>query len=69
MILERATGTSVTDYTQTRLWDPLGMEYDGAWALDREDSGFEKMEAGLNARAIDFAKLGRPLPQRRQLER
>lgn len=58
MILERATGMSVTEYTQTRLWDRLGMEFDGAWALDRE-GGFEKMEAGLNARAIDFAKLGR----------
>ena len=59
MILERATGMSVTEYTQTRLWEPLGMEYDGAWALDSTDSGFEKMEAGLNARAIDYAKLGR----------
>jgi CubicO group peptidase (beta-lactamase class C family) len=58
MILERATGMSVTEYTQTRLWDPIGMEYDGAWALDSDESGFEKMEAGLNARAIDYAKLG-----------
>ncbi|MEE8407403.1 MAG: serine hydrolase [Acidimicrobiia bacterium] len=59
MILERTTGMSVADYTQTRLWDRIGMEYDGAWALDSEGSGFEKMEAGLNARAIDFAKFGR----------
>ena len=59
MILERTTGMSVTEYTQTRLWDRIGMEYDGAWALDSEESGFEKMEAGLNARPIDFAKLGR----------
>lgn len=59
MILERATGMSVTDWTQTRLWDRLGMEFDGAWTLDSTSSGFEKMEAGLNARAIDFAKLGR----------
>jgi CubicO group peptidase (beta-lactamase class C family) len=59
MILERATGMSVTEWTQTRLWDRLGMEFDGAWTLDSTDSGFEKMEAGLNARAIDFAKLGR----------
>ena len=50
---------SVTAYTQSRLWDPLGMGFDGAWTLDSEASGFEKMEAGLNARAIDFAKLGR----------
>lgn len=59
MILERTTGMSVTEFTQTRLWDRIGMEYDGAWALDSEESGFEKMEAGLNARPIDFAKLGR----------
>ena len=34
------------------------MEFDGQWTLDSEESGFEKMEAGLNARPIDFAKLG-----------
>ena len=59
LILERTTGMSVTALTQTRLWDPLGMEFDGAWTLDSDASGFEKMEAGLNARAVDFAKLGR----------
>jgi CubicO group peptidase (beta-lactamase class C family) len=59
MVLERTTGMSVSDWTQSRLWDPLGMEFDGAWTLDSEAAGFEKMEAGLNARAIDFAKLGR----------
>jgi len=59
MILERATGMSVTEYMQTKLWDPIGMEFDGSWSLDSEGSGFEKMEAGLNARAIDFAKFGR----------
>jgi CubicO group peptidase (beta-lactamase class C family) len=58
MILERTTGVSVSEWTQTKLWDPAGMEYDGAWTLDSEESGFEKMEAGLNARAIDFAKIG-----------
>jgi len=59
MILERATGMSVAEWTQTRLWDRLGMEFGGAWCLDSEKSGFEKMEAGLNARAIDYAKLGK----------
>lgn len=58
LILERTTGMSVTEYTQERLWDPLGMEYGGSWSLDSEQSGFEKMESGLNARAIDFAKFG-----------
>jgi CubicO group peptidase (beta-lactamase class C family) len=59
LILERSTGVSVTEYTQTKLWDPVGMEFSGSWSLDSEESGFEKMEAGLNARTIDFAKLGR----------
>lgn len=59
MILERTTGTSVTNYMQQKLWDPLGMEFNGSWSLDSEESDFEKMETGLNARAIDFAKFGR----------
>ncbi len=59
LVLERATGMTVTDYMQQKLWTPIGAEFDGSWSLDSEGSGFEKMEAGLNARAIDFAKLGR----------
>ncbi|HMB40865.1 MAG TPA: serine hydrolase [Balneolaceae bacterium] len=59
MILERTTGMLVTEYLQLKIWDPLGMEFDGSWSLDSEESGFEKMETGVNARAIDFAKFGR----------
>jgi len=33
------------------------MEYPGSWSLD--ENGFEKMESGINARAIDLAKFGR----------
>jgi hypothetical protein len=33
------------------------MEYGGSWSIDSESS-FEKMETGVNARAIDFAKFG-----------
>jgi CubicO group peptidase (beta-lactamase class C family) len=59
LILERATERTVTEYMQEKLWEPIGAEFDGSWSLDSEASGFEKMEAGLNARAIDFAKFGR----------
>jgi CubicO group peptidase (beta-lactamase class C family) len=59
LVLERATGQSVTAYLQEKIWTPLGMEYDGSWSLDSEKNGFEKMESGINARAIDFAKFGR----------
>jgi CubicO group peptidase (beta-lactamase class C family) len=58
MILERATGMSVSEYLETRLWQPMGAEGDGSWSLDSERSGFEKMSVGINGRAIDFAKLG-----------
>ena len=59
MILERTTGMSVSEYFQEKLWVPLGMEYDGSWSTDSEQTRFEKMESGINARAIDFAKFGR----------
>ncbi len=59
IILERVTGKSVSRYLEEKIWIPLGMEYDGSWSLDSQASGFEKMESGINARAIDFAKFGR----------
>jgi CubicO group peptidase (beta-lactamase class C family) len=59
MILERATGRPVTTYLQEKIWTPIGMEFDGSWSLDSKKSGFEKMESGINARAVDFAKFGR----------
>lgn len=58
MILERASGRSVTDLLQEWIWNPLGMEHGGSWSLDSRGHGFEKMESGINARPVDFAKLG-----------
>jgi CubicO group peptidase (beta-lactamase class C family) len=58
MVLERATGMSVSEYMSTRLWQPLGAERDATWSLDSEGSGFEKMESGLNATPVDYARFG-----------
>jgi CubicO group peptidase (beta-lactamase class C family) len=58
LVLERATGMSVSDFMATRLWQPLGAEAAATWNLDSERSGFEKMESGLNARAVDYARFG-----------
>jgi CubicO group peptidase (beta-lactamase class C family) len=58
IILERATGTQVAKYLETKLWQPMGAEYPASWSLDSNKTAFEKMESGINARAIDFAKLG-----------
>jgi CubicO group peptidase (beta-lactamase class C family) len=58
MVVERATGMTVSDYMATGLWQPLGAERDATWNLDSERSGFEKMESGLNATATDYARFG-----------
>jgi CubicO group peptidase (beta-lactamase class C family) len=59
IVLERATGQSVVQYFETRFWQRLGMEYDASWSIDSEEDAMAKMESGLNARAIDFAKVAR----------
>jgi CubicO group peptidase (beta-lactamase class C family) len=58
LVLERATGMSVSNFMARRLWQPLGAEADATWNLDSKRSGFEKMESGLNATAVDYARFG-----------
>ncbi|MCK6585319.1 MAG: beta-lactamase family protein [Anaerolineales bacterium] len=58
MILERSTGMSVSEYMQEKIWKPMGAEYPASWSLDSEESGFEKMESGINARVLDYARFG-----------
>jgi CubicO group peptidase (beta-lactamase class C family) len=58
LVLERATKTSVSDFMATRLWQPLGAEADATWSMDSKRSGFEKLESGINARAVDYARFG-----------
>jgi len=59
LILERTTGRTASEFLQEKIWKPVGMEYPASWSLDSEESGFEQMQSGINARAIDFAKFGR----------
>lgn len=56
MLLVRATGQSITDYMQQKLWTPLGAEFDAYWLSDR--SSMEMALGGLNATLRDFGKLG-----------
>lgn len=58
LILERATGMSVSEYMSAKLWQPLGAEADATWSLDSERFGFEKLESGINATAADYARFG-----------
>ena len=60
LVLERSLkGKKITEYLQEKVWQPLGMEYDASWSIDRKKDGLEKTFCCLNARARDFAKLGR----------
>lgn len=56
MIITRATGRTITDYMQEKLYTPLGMEYDGYWLLDGEN--MEMVLGGLNLALRDYAKIG-----------
>lgn len=58
IILERSTGMSVSEYFERSFWHKIGAEYDASWSLDSKESGFEKLESGINFRAMDFIKIG-----------
>ncbi len=57
-VLEKATGRSISDYAQEKLWKPLGCENDAYWSLDK-DNGSEKAYCCINSNARDFAKFGK----------
>ena len=56
MLLNRATGQSITSYMTEMLWHPMGAMDESYWLLDSE--GMEMAFAGLNATARDYAKFG-----------
>lgn len=59
LVLSRALAPkTLTAYAQERLWEPLGMEHEGVWSLDRAD-GLEKSWCCLAGSARDLARIGR----------
>ena len=58
IILERSTGVTVSEFFEREIWQKIGAEHDASWSLDSKKSGFEKMESGINFRAVDFVKIG-----------
>jgi len=56
MVLAAATGKSLTEDMQEKLWSRLGAEYDAEWLTDT--TGTELAFGGLNATLRDYAKLG-----------
>jgi CubicO group peptidase (beta-lactamase class C family) len=59
IVLERAVKKSYTEYLKEKVWEPLGMEYNASMSLDDKKHRVAKAYQGLNATAVDLAKIGR----------
>lgn len=57
-VIVNATGKSVSEYCEEKIWNKIGTEYGATWSLDRKN-GMEKAFCCLNARARDYAKFGK----------
>jgi CubicO group peptidase (beta-lactamase class C family) len=57
LVLEKATGRSLSDYAAEKLWQPLGAEQPALWSTDKA-SGREKAFCCFNSNASDFARIG-----------
>lgn len=57
LVLEKATGQTLSAYASEKLWKPLGAEHAALWSLDKEN-GNEKAFCCFNSNARDFARIG-----------
>ncbi|MEP7278856.1 MAG: serine hydrolase [Bacteroidota bacterium] len=57
LILEKATGRSLSAYASEKLWQPLGAEQPALWSTDKA-GGHAKAYCCFNSNARDFARIG-----------
>jgi len=57
MIVQAATGRSISDYASEKIWRKIGAVNDALWSLDSED-GMEKAYCCFNTNVRDFARFG-----------
>ena len=57
LIVEKATGKSLSAYASEKLWQPIGAEHAALWSTDHE-GGHPKAYCCFNSNARDFARLG-----------
>jgi CubicO group peptidase (beta-lactamase class C family) len=55
-VLRHATGKSLSEYLQEKIWDRIGTEADANWLVDAQ--GFEVAHGFFNAVLRDYARLG-----------
>ena len=59
LVLRAATGKSVTQYLEEKIWQPIGAENDASWIIDV--SGQEMSHGYISAGLRDWARVGRLL--------
>lgn len=57
--IEKSTGKELGKYLEEKVWIPMGMEHRATWSVDDKQHRSAKAYCGLNATAIDLAKIGR----------
>lgn len=56
VLINRATGRTLADYLEEKVWRPAGMQQDGTWLLSK--SGQEISGCCIQAAARDYARFG-----------
>ena len=59
MVIEKATGTTLSDYLSENFWKPMGAENNALWQLDSDNYGMEKAYCCIASTARDFARFGK----------
>ena len=59
MVIEKATGNSLSEYLSNSFWKPMGAEHSAYWQVDDEDNRMEKAYCCIATNARDFARFGK----------
>nr|WP_321229463.1 serine hydrolase [uncultured Psychroserpens sp.] len=59
MVIEKATGKTLSNYLSESFWKPLGSSDDALWQLDDEDHRLAKAFCCIGSNAKDFARFGK----------
>ena len=62
LVIEKATGVSLSEYAAEKLWKPLGAVHPALWSVDHE-KGAVKAYCCFNTNARDFARIGQLMLQ------